>query len=279
MNANSTQTLSKTGQWSVIVLVVLSLAAGYAGLWKLLTIVWIAFLAMALALPLGVSSTFEENPKRLVWGYGLSSGAMITSASVFLVPSAISYDPSFGGFGVATGLLSGFAIHTLGHWLSHRDTFLDPITTELSTHALAAGVIIGMVYSIMPDLGLLLGLAIISHKAPAGFAASKSLKQQSIPPTRLLLPASAVGLTALPMGLMAFSVSDAINGLVFGFATGVFLHLAMDFLPECEIGGDVYSLANLSEEQHHFLDRLRIHAVGSTILGGVIIFGLWYVIH
>ena len=74
-----------------------------------------------------------------------------------------------------------------------------------------------------------------------------------------------------------------VNGLVFGFAAGVFLHMAMDFLPRCEIGGDIYEAAALAgdgegDEAHRRLDRLRRHAAASTALGGLIVFGLWAVL-
>jgi len=55
----------------------------------------------------------------------------------------------------------------------------------------------------------------------------------------------------------------------------VFLHVAMDFLPRCELGGDVYEVANVSGDAHALLDRLRLHAVGSTAAGALAVFLAW----
>src|SRR6056297_299317 len=151
---------SRLGLGAVGLLAALSAYAVSAGLWKLLGISWAAFAPMAGAAALG-GRTRGESPTVLVWGYGLASGAMITSAAVFLLPSAIGHHAQFGGFGVALGVLVGFGSHSIGHRLAHLDMPLDRTVAELSAHALAAGVVIGVVYGNMPDLGLLLGLAIV----------------------------------------------------------------------------------------------------------------------
>ncbi len=266
----------RIGVAGVIGLVVLSALAVGAGLWKLLGISWVAFVAMAGGAPLGARAAESEHARRLVWGYGLASGAMITSALVFIVPGAIDHHATYGGFGIALGVLAGFTAHTVGHRATHRELPLGHTVVELSAHALAAGAIIGIVYGNMPELGPLLGLAIVSHKGPAGYAAGRRLGRQGRSPWVLLLPAAGVGLTAIPAGLVALPTDPVVNAVVFGFAAGVFLHVAMDFLPRCELGGDVYEVAQLSTDAHELLDRLRLHAVGSTALGGVAVFVAWF---
>ena len=265
---------SRLGLGAVGLLVALSAYAVSAGLWKLLGISWAAFAAMAGAAALG-GRTRGESPTVLVWGYGLASGAMITSAAVFLLPSAIGHHAQFGGFGVALGVLVGFGSHSIGHRLAHLDMPLDRTVAELSAHALAAGVVIGVVYGNMPDLGLLLGLSIVSHKAPAGYAASHRLSRAGRRTSVLLVPACGVGLTALPVGLLELPDDPVLSGAVFGFAAGIFLHVAMDFLPRCEIGDEVYRAAALSNDGHARLDRLRVHAVVSTFLGGAAVLAAW----
>lgn len=265
----------RVGLASTAVLVVLSGLALAAGLWKLLAIAWVAFIAMMGAAPFGARASARAHARRLVWGYGLASGAMITSASLFLVPSAIGHDAAVGGLGLALGVIAGFAIHTAGHQLTHTHLLLDHTTTELAVHALAAGSIIGLVYAAMPELGPLLGLAIVSHKGPAGYAAARRLRGAGRPASVLLLPASAVGLAALPVGLLDVPEVAWVNALVFGFATGVFLHVAMDFLPRCELGGEIYEAAQLSGGDHALLDRLRLQAVLSTALGGAAVLAAW----
>jgi len=253
---------------------------GYAGgvAPKLLGIAWVAFGAMAGAIPLGRRAGRRNDAGRLVWGYGLASGAMITSAAVFLVPAAVDHHAAFGGFGVAAGIVLGYSAHTVGHRLTHAETPFEDTALRLTAHALAAGTVIGVVYGAMPDLGPLLGLAIVSHKAPAGYAAARRLTGQGKSPAVLLVPAAGVGITAIPAALVSLPATPASNGLIFGFAAGLFLHVAMDFLPRCEVGGEIDEAAAIEGESHALLDRLRLHAVASTGLGALAVFLAWAVV-
>ncbi|QGN06071.1 ZIP family metal transporter [Halorhabdus sp. CBA1104] len=246
------------------------------GVGKLVVISWVAFGAMAGGALVGAWSN-GRHPRRLVWGYGLASGAMIASAAAFLVPQAItiSQDPRLGGFGIAAGILVGYNAHTIGHRLSHLDLPMDTTATELAAHALSAGLIIGLIYGQMPDLGLLLGLSIISHKGPAGYAAARRLALDGNSTVPLLLPAAGVGLTALPVAMVNLPSTPAINAVVFGFAAGVFLHIAMDFLPSCEVGGEIDQAAGMTETSHELLDRLRVQSLFSTTLGGLAVVVAW----
>ncbi|MCF2164798.1 MULTISPECIES: ZIP family metal transporter [Halobacterium] len=243
---------------------------------KLVGISWVAFTAMAGAAALGGHTT-ADHPRGLVWGYGLASGAMIASAAAFLLPQAIGYAAKPGGFGVAAGILTGFGAHTIGHRLSHLDLPLDRTTAELSAHSLAAGSIIGVVYTAMPGLGPLLGLAIVSHKGPAGYAAARRLARTDRSPAMLLLPAAGVGIAALAVTVVSFPTAPVFRAVVFGFAAGIFLHVAMDFLPHCETGSDVHDAVTRSahDHDHALLDRLRLHAVASTGLGAAVVAAAW----
>jgi ZIP family zinc transporter len=266
--------LSPLGLVATVVLVVLSAVGLATGTEKVTVIAWVAFVAMAVG-AFGGGRATTSYPKRLVWGYGLASGAMVASSAVFLLPQAIGLSPRVGGFGVAAGLLLGYAAHVIGHRLAHIDVGLDLTAAQISAHALSAGAIIGLVYGAMPELGLLLGLAIVSHKGPAGYAAAHRLRTAEFPVSALLLPAAGVGLTAIPAALLPVPEVAALNAAVFGFATGIFLHVAMDFLPSCEVGGEVDEVCSLSEHSHAQLDRLRLHAVASTFVGGFAVFVAW----
>jgi ZIP family zinc transporter len=269
---------STAGLAGTALFVVLSGLAAVSGLWKVLVISWVAFVAMAGGAVLGRSSN-AAYPRRLVWGYGLASGAMVTSSAVFLLPQAIGIDTRIGGFGVAAGLLIGYAAHIIGHRLSHIDVGLDLTAAQITAHALAAGAIIGLIYGSMPTLGVVLGLAIVSHKGPAGYAAAHRIREAGKSVSALLLPAASVGITAIPAALLPVPRVAAVNAVVFGFAAGVFLHVAMDFLPSCEVGGEVDEVCSLSEHSHELLDALRVHAVASTILGGGSVFLAWLVVY
>ena len=268
-------TLSRVGLLGFAALVVLTPLALLADATKVVGIAWVAFAAMGGAAVLGGREGDTTSASRLVWGYGLASGAMITSAAVFIVPGAIDHHAQFGGFGIAFGVLAGFSAHTLGHRATHTDLPFDHTAAELTAHSLAAGAIIGIVYGNMPGLGLLLGLAIVSHKGPAGYAAAHRLRRADKPVSVLLFPAAGVGLTAIPAALLKLPAGDPVRGVVFGFAAGVFLHVAMDFLPRCELGGEVYEVASVSENAHALLDRLRVRAVASTGTGAAAVFVAW----
>lgn len=266
----------RLGVVSTAILVVLT-AYGLltADLVKVAGIGWVAFLAM-MGFGLAGMRGEERHPRGLVWGYGLASGAMLTSAAVFLVPGAVGHDATLGGFGIAAGVIAGYAGHTVGHQLTHRDLPLDRTTAQISAHALSAGLIIGIVYAAMPALGPLLGLAIVSHKGPAGYAAARRLARNGRPLSMLLLPAAGVGISALGVGILGFDASPAVRALVFGFASGVFLHVALDFLPSCETGSEVHAVAKRTGHDHHVLDELRLQAVASVALGGFAVFAAWW---
>ncbi|MFB6165813.1 MAG: ZIP family metal transporter [Haloarculaceae archaeon] len=266
---------SLAGLGGVALLLVLSVAGAMAGRWTVLIVGWGAFGALAAAIPLGVRAVRSANAAGLVWGYGLASGAMITSAAVFLVPQAIGLEPRIGGFGIAAGILGGFSAHILGHRVAHVRSGFDDTGVQLTAHALSAGAIIGLIYGSMTKPGLLLGLAIVSHKGPAGYAAARRLAAAGRSVTVLLLPAAGVGIAAIAVSLLPLPSVPAVNAGVFGFAAGVFLHLAMDFLPRCEVGSEVGEVARESADQHALLDRLRVHAVVSTVLGGLAVLGAW----
>lgn len=268
--------LGLVGAGSLLVLSVAAVVADIDNVEKLLTVAWVAFGAMTVAGVLG-ARTSDRSAGTLVWGNGLAAGAMVTSAAVFLLPTAINHQAQWGGVGVASGLLIGYGAHTVGHRLAHMDLPMDRTVAELTAHALSAGAIIGVVYGNM-NVSLLLGLSIVSHKGPAGYAAAGRLVRDDRGWSVLLLPAAGVGLTAIAASLVALPAAPAIRGVVFGFATGVFLHVAMDFLPRCEIGSEVHDALSVEGEAHRVLDRLRVHAVASTAVGAAVVLAAWVAI-
>ena len=265
------------GVVGLVALVLLSVSATVAGVsWKLVTVSWAAFAAMAIGAPLGARAVQSSHPLEPVWGYGLASGAMITSAALFLIPQALGQHTRLGSLGIAVGFLGGYVGHTVGHQFTHLDLPVDHTTAELTVHALSAGAIIGAIYTAMPSLTSVLGIALVSHKAPAGYATARRLagRGQSVVP--LLLPAAAVGLAALPVGIVGFAPGGELRGLLFGVAAGVFLHVAVDLLPECTTGSEACPVdAADHDDPHKFRDRLRRHAALSSTLGGVVVAVAW----
>ena len=267
-------------------MVLLTALGVWASLGKLLAIAWFAFGAMVGGAWLGVQSErrspgeTEAQGRRLVWAYGLSSGAMIMSTTLFLIPKAMSHHAAFGGVGIAMGIVLGFAIHTMHVGRTRSDGSVLPVVWELSLHSFGAGLVIGAVYATMPALGPTLGVAIVSHKAPAGYAAARRLRRHGRSGGMLLLPAAAVGLAALPVGLVELPAQDVLHALVFGGATGIFLHVALDFLPRCDWSRGLDSVSDSgscvrAESDENCTDGMRWQAIGSTFLGGALIVIIW----
>lgn len=253
------------GMAAVAVLAALSVPAALAELWKVLAIAWTSFGAMVLGALVGLRG--PAGPRGLVWGYGLTAGAMTAAAAAFLVPLAVRAQPQLGGFGVGAGLLAGFAVGALAsRGGRHAGEMTDTSVLRLTVHAVTAGLIIGVVYAQLPA-GLLLGLSIISHKGPAGYAAARWLSRRGTPPLTLLLPAVGVGVPALAAGLAQPQIPPGARALVFGLAAGIFLNIAGDFLPRP-------GSAHLAEVEG-VGDAGRIHAAASTLVGGSAVFLAW----
>lgn len=263
------------GAIGLVALILLSVAATLAaGNWKLVAVSWTAFAAMAVGAPLGARAADGTHPLEPVWGYGLASGAMVTSAALFLVPQALGQHGQFGSLGVAAGFIGGYVGHTLGHRAAHLPLPMDHTAAELTVHALTAGLIIGAIYAAMPSLTSVLGVALVSHKAPAGYAAARRLAESNRSVAALGLPAAAVGIVALPVGIVGFDPTDAVRGLLFGVGAGVFLHVAVDLLPECTTGSETCP-ADIGSDAHRSRDQLRAHAAGSAVVGAAAVTLAW----
>ncbi len=61
-------------------------------------------------------------------------------------------------------------------------------TIAIAAHALSAGLVIGLVYASMPDLGILLGLAIVSHKGRPATPPPGGSDVATSPPRRCCSP-------------------------------------------------------------------------------------------
>lgn len=248
---------------AVALLAGLVIAAGLEGRWKLLTIALVSFGSMALGALLGLRAV--AHGRGLTWAHGLASGAMVASACAFLLPVALGQHPQLGGFGVAGGLLAGFAVHTLGEQLVERQNSFDDTVLRLTVHAIGAGAVVGTIYTRLPEVGLLLGLSIISHKAPAGYVAAQQLRRRGRSVLPLALPATGVGIPAVALGLLGASPVGQFTAVMFGLAAGIFLHVALEFLPHPERGQPRAAGGH----------RLAPHAAASAVLGASAVVIAW----
>ncbi|RJS93365.1 ZIP family metal transporter [Salinisphaera sp. Q1T1-3] len=220
----------------------LTLAAGLVGgRDKLVVIAIVAFAAMMAGWWL--AGRIGSGVRVAAAADGLAGGAMLTSAALFLLPMAVGPDPVLGSAGVAAGLVIGIALDRL-IGIEHGTVHMrDASVAAITLHALAAGVVMGLIYARMPALGLLLGTAIISHKLPAGYALARNRRYRGLSAAPILWPAAMVGLAAIPVALTITPGTPADNAGLFGIATGVFMHVGQDFSRQ-RIGAPETSTAN-----------------------------------
>lgn len=231
-------------------------AAGVAGLWKLLVIS--AFSGGSMIAGIGLGLLRHASDRALNWAMGISAGLMLTSSSAFLLPTAIARGyPQLGGFGVAAGLTSGYALRRVADRVHSPRASLDDVVLRLVLHTFSAGIVIGVIYSALPGVGLLLGMTIVAHKGPAGYAAARRMRVAGRSVVPLLIPAGGVGIPAIALGLAGITLSGQANAVVFGIAAGVFLDIAVGFLPAREAGPG---------------------AVASVVAGGAIVAAAWLMI-
>lgn len=243
-----------------------------AGRTKLVGIVTFAFAAMAVGV--GVDRYGRIDGLGRLWTNGAASGAMLASAAALLAPKAITARPTVGGFAIAFGYLLGYAGHELGHLVSHRSLPVNATVAELTTHAVLAGSIMGVVYGTLPSLTPVFGYGVVAHKLPAGVGGAASLDRDGLPRIVMALPAAAVGLAAVPSSLATPDLSPLVTAVFYGLSTGVFAHVALDLIPDCSGGGsghDHGSTTVCSPER----DRRRVHAVASTVAGVVVLLLAW----
>lgn len=266
------KTISVAGFAAFVAIVGVGIAADRL---KLTGIVVFGFLAMMTGVGLSRWGEFDT-PRRQVWAYGLSSGAMLASAAALLAPKAITQHATYGGFAIAFGYLLGYAGHEIGHLVTHYEMPVNIETGELTLHALLAGAIMGVVYGSLPSLTPLFGYGIVAHKLPAGFTGSEAVERANLPLSVMVIPAAAVALAAIPLSILTPSLSPIVKAVFFGVSTGVFAHVAIDMLPECShVGSHADSSGHGTVQCSAEADTIRRYAVASTFLGAAAIYVLW----
>lgn len=223
-------------QWllagSLICLWGLMLCLGMATARDKLVVIGVVAMAAMLTGWLFAERAVLAGRRGLVFADGLAAGTMITSACVFLLPAALAGAPRSGGLGVTVGLLLGIVLDRFMR--SHDPAYADgdSALVAITVHAMAAGAAMGLAYAAVPTLSVLLGVVIIAHKLPAGYALARARRALGRSRLPILVPACAVGLVAIPVALWAGRAGAGGNTLLAGSATGIFLHVGLDFARE-----------------------------------------------
>lgn len=245
---------------------------------KVAVIAWVSFAAMVLG---GVIKELDiDTVRSMVWASGLSGGAALASVFYFILPQAFNLSPEYAATGVVAGFLSGLFVHSSSHRFLHshskgRDTLI-----SVSLHSVVAGVVIGMIYQQMPGIGLTLGFAIVSHKLPAGFMIADRIKRENRDFwIKLLLPAAGLGATAQLIFVLPITLGMVMKAVFFGFSAGIFLHVALDFIPNPEPESNLRKLLEPGEDPvHDEMDEWNADFIFSTVIGALVVLGVAFLI-
>ncbi|WP_423822984.1 hypothetical protein V5738_03300 [Salinisphaera sp. SPP-AMP-43] len=191
------------------------------GLWSIVGLS--AFGAVAFCVG-AIVSLLPHHARILAYFDAAAAGAMLSAALLLVAPHAVIDHAETGLLGLLVGLGAGALLHRTGA----RNDGLS-ILTALSLHSLGAGIAVGALYTAMPTLSWAVGIAILGHKAPAGYVLTRRL--QSVGQNRLfvVLPALGTGLGALSIAIMQPAIALPV-GLIFGAAAGLFVYVALAFV-------------------------------------------------
>ncbi|MES1929065.1 zinc transporter [Salinisphaera dokdonensis CL-ES53] len=180
---------------------------------------------------------------------GVAGGAMIAAACVLLLPKAMTLDAPIAGVGVAAGLWAGLALHHACRAPRHaRGALHESRLLALTVHSAGVGLVIGLIYARLPDLGVWLGTAIVAHKLPAGYAVARRLRERGDALAGVTWPACIVGIAAVPTALVvgALPPSISVAAACQGVATGIFLHVGLECVALDGPGADDTTRASAS---------------------------------
>lgn len=202
--------------WAVLVV-----AAVRAGLWTLVTLT--VFSAFALLIGAAISA-ISHRSRLMSRVDAAAAGAMLGSALIFVVPHALIEHAGAGALGLVVGLAIGLLLAAARPGRDGR-----AILSALTLHSIGDGIVVGALYTLAPKLGWGVGLAVLAHKAPAGYALARRLSKRPRQQILVVLPALATGLGALGVAIMPAVVALP-AGMIFGIAAGLFLFVAAAFL-------------------------------------------------
>jgi zinc and cadmium transporter len=170
----------------------------------------------------------------------VAAGFMISVALTQLVPEALSR----GGSSAPLIMLVGYlAVHLTQHTLTTHFHFGEEthrVTTAISVSALAGllmhtfvdGVAIAAGFTVGPQLGLLVFIAVVLHKLPEGLAIASLFLAAGQPPRVAVAAAGALGLTTL-LGVFATNFVQPLAEHGLPLAAGVTLYVAAsNLVPE-----------------------------------------------
>jgi ZIP family zinc transporter len=195
--------------------------AGRHGLWLLAVL---SVLAAGTFLAGAAASTVLPRQRWLECMDGAAAGAMVYTALGLMTPDVVA---EHAGFGIA-GLLAGFGVAVVLFRASPSSGGGQTTLSALTLHSLFDGILLGTAYIWLPSAGIGVGVALLAHKAPTGYALARRLCLAERSTILTLLPALATGIAAVMVAIISPLYLPA--GILAGAATGLLLFVALIFM-------------------------------------------------
>ncbi|MCA9731501.1 ZIP family metal transporter [candidate division KSB1 bacterium] len=183
---------------------------------------------------------WQPSTIRLFVSFG--AGILLAVSFLHMIPLAAEYLGHSVGFPLLAGFLLLYIIekfimvHTCEAHDCHYHTLGWSAFIGLGVHSLTDGLVLGTGLAV-PQLSLVVFLAIMLHKFPASFSLSSILLYENFSKRKIILLLGIFTLAVPVGGVITFSIVSGLNKTVIGwliaFSAGTFLHVAADdLLPE-----------------------------------------------
>ena len=220
-------------------------------------------------IPAHFSRISERN---LQWGVALGAGLLLGMNLGHMIPEAASLLPASFGYWTLLGFLillvvERFAmVHACDEKMCNYHTVGMAAFVGLTIHGLIEG---GALASslVVPSIGPLVLVAILSHKLPSGVALASILRLAGMSKTKSLAFLTGVSISG-PLGLvvsyllLSHSTLAATAGVLLSVSAGTFVYIgACDLLPEMHRAGEARGI------------RLLCFLIGVvlSLLGGLVV--------
>ncbi|MBI1861695.1 MAG: ZIP family metal transporter [Deltaproteobacteria bacterium] len=209
--------------------------------------------------------------RKLQMGVALGAGLLLGMSLVHMIPEAAELMPETFGIWLLAGFLILLVAERFVMVHACEETHCDYHTIGwaafigLTIHGLIEGAALASSL-VVPKIGPMVLIAIVSHKLPSGIALSSILKMAGISKRKSVAFVTGVAISGpvglfLSYALLSQMAQSATAGALLSMSAGTFLYIgACDLLPEMHRGGE--------ERQIKFACFLV--GIGVSLLGGLI---------
>lgn len=208
-----------------------------------------------------------------VWILSFAIGTLIGSAALHLLPEALGVRPTrdvmllfIGGIVLFIALERAIRwrhthVHGDAEQHHHEQATAEVLLWGDSLHNFADGVILGVTFSVSPQLGLIASIAIFAHEVPQEIGDFAVLLASGMPRRRALL-------------LNYLSAAAVVPGAVAAWLWSSSFHSAIGWLLPIAAGGFLYiALADLVPSLHHHRGRwAAVAQIALIVLGVTVIY-------